>query len=121
MKSQPARLEVKNYWSPDIYNPWGWEPEDNSVFYLLEMNIGLGNRDESDIYSIIVCTPEGMLNHKNNKQNPTFYKILLLDEYRWDTVRTTIEEKLASIDALDSFKSSNQLADVFNWEYAGMK
>lgn len=41
MKIAQRKFEVKDYWSPDIYNPWAWSPEDNSVFYLLEMTIGI--------------------------------------------------------------------------------
>ncbi|WEE80222.1 hypothetical protein LZ683_13135 [Comamonas testosteroni] len=67
MKNQKKKFEVKHYWSPDIYDPWGWEAESNSVFYLLEMNIGLTNDDKFDVYSIIIATPEGIFNLKENQ------------------------------------------------------
>jgi len=122
MKNQKKKFEVKHYWSPDIYNPWGWEAEGNAVFYLLEMNIGLTDDDKSDIYSIIIATPEGIINLKGNSvSKPKLYKILLLERYDWNTVRKTIDERLSCIKSLDPIQSSNELANIFYWEYEGME
>lgn len=122
MKNKQQKFEVKNYWSPDIYDPWGWSPSDNSVFYLLEMNIGIAGEKESDIYSVIIATPEGIMNLKKDRiRLPKLYKILLLNQYDWDTVRDTINEKLANIKPSDGQQAIDQLASIFYWEYEGMK
>lgn len=82
MKIKQRKLEIKNYWSPDIYDAWTWEPIDNNVFYLLEMNIGMSDEDASDIYSVVVATTEGVSCLKNRKKLLNRqYKLTLVDEY----------------------------------------
>ncbi|OCG58104.1 hypothetical protein A9G41_09825 [Gilliamella sp. Nev5-1] len=121
MKIKQQKFEVKYYWSPDIGDPWLWQPEDNAVFYLLEMNIGITGEDNSDIYSIIVATPAGVLNlNKDRIQQPKRYKILLLNQYDWDKVRQSIDEKRACIKPADGTPAFDKLVSDFYWEYDGM-
>lgn len=122
MKYKNERLEVKNYWSPDIDSPWGWEPEDNSVFYLLEMNIGIKGEAASDVYSVIVATPEGISRLRERESCSIFsgiHKILLLDFYSWEDVRKLIEGRLSGIKNVDALSSANELMSFLNWEYEG--
>lgn len=122
MKCKNEKLEVKSYWSPDIDSPWGWEPEDNSVFYLLEMNIGIKGEVASDVYSVIVATPEGILRLRERENCSVFsgiHKVLLLDLYRWEDVRNLIEVKLSGVKNVDARSSANELVAFFNWEYEG--
>jgi hypothetical protein len=121
MKIKQQKFEVKYYWSPDIHDPWRWSPNDNSVFYLLEMNIGITGDNESDIYSIIIATPEGIINlNKDRIKLPKLYKILLLNQYDWDKVRSAIDEKLAYIKPSDGQQAFDKLASSFYWEYEDM-
>jgi hypothetical protein len=121
MKIKQQKFEVKYYWSPDIYDPWRWKPNDDSVFYLLEMNIGITGENESDIYSIIIATPEGIINlNKERIKLPKLYKILLLNQYDWDEVRSVIDEKLAHIKPSDGQQAYDKLASIFYWEYECM-
>ena len=120
MTCKNERLEVKSYWSPDIESLWGWEPEDNSVFYLLEMNIGIKGEAASDVYSVIVATPEGISRLRERGGRSVFsgiHKVLLLDFYRWEDVRKLIEGKLSGIKNVDALSSANELMVFFNWEY----
>ncbi|NUF48470.1 Imm8 family immunity protein [Gilliamella sp. ESL0250] len=122
LKIRQQKFEVKHYWSPDIHDPWRWKPEDNAVFYLLEMNIGITGKDETDIYSIIIATPEGIMNLNNNRiQQPKLYKMLLLYQYDWNKVRRTIDQQLALINPTDEIQALDKLASSFYWEYDGMK
>ncbi|WP_407704078.1 Imm8 family immunity protein [Zophobihabitans entericus] len=99
-----------------------WEPEDNLVYYLLEMNIGFVGNEASDIYTIIVATPEGIMALKEKKQFiPEIQKILLLNSYVWSDVRNIIEDKLSSIKQKHEFSVSDELANCFNWEFYGMR
>lgn len=121
MKSKQQKFEVKYYWSPDIYDPWSWKPNDNSVFYLLEMNIGITGDSKSDIYSIIIATPEGIINlNKDRIKLPKLYKILLLNQYDWDKVRRAIDERLTYIKPSDGQQAFDKLASSFYWEYEDM-
>jgi len=124
MKSKARGLEVKHYWSPDIHNPWAWAPENNVVFYLLEMNIGKSSGDAADIYSVIVATPEGILSLRGERGAATLdrsYKILLLDEYSWEKVVHMVNSIVATVDASNEIRISEGLRGYFYWEYQSMK
>jgi len=77
------KLEVKYFWSPDIDNLWAWEPEKNEVFYLLQMSIGFTGEDAADDCSIIIATPEGILNEFKKISSDEIYKIIVQKEYSW--------------------------------------
>ena len=122
MKIAQQKFEVKDYWSPDIYNPWAWSPEDNSVFYLLEMTIGIKGENKGDIYSVIIATPEGILKlNKERNKKTNLYKMLLIYQYDWNQIRNAIDEKLAHINPNEGQQAFDKLANMFYWEYEGMK
>ncbi|MES0300406.1 Imm8 family immunity protein [Citrobacter sedlakii] len=122
MKLKQRKLEIKHYWSPDIYDPWTWEPVDNNVFYLLEMNIGMSDEDASDIYSVVVATAEGVssLKHKKDMLNKQ-YKLILVDEYSWKGVMSILNSIISYIDIKNSINISQELCRYFYWEYDSMK
>jgi len=99
MKLKQRKLEIKHYWSPDIYDPWTWESVDNNIFYFLEMNIGMSDEDSSDLYSVVVATIEGAssLKDKKNMLNKQ-YKIILVDEYSWERVVSILNSIVSSIE-----------------------
>lgn len=124
MKLKRKKIEVKEYWSPDIYNPWIWEPTDNNVFYLLEMSIGISDENSADIYSVIIATPEGIysLKDKKNMLNQE-YKLILIDEYSWKEVISIIESIVSGIDLnlINNDYISQELCKHFYWEYDSMR
>lgn len=122
MKLKEKKLEIKHYWSPDIYDPWTWEPVDNNVFYLLEMNIGMSGEDASDIYSVVVATTEGVfsLKDKSNMLNRQ-YKLILVDEYSWERVRSILNCIISNIEMISNVYISQELCKHFYWEYDSMK
>ncbi|WP_431615306.1 Imm8 family immunity protein [Enterobacter chengduensis] len=122
MKLKQRKLEIKHYWSPDIYNPWTWKPIDNNVFYFLEMNIGMSDEDSSDIYSVVVATTEGVssLKDKKNMLNKQ-YKMILVDEYSWKRVVSILNSIVSSIEIKNDIYISQKLCKNFYWEYDSMK
>ncbi|MER3242421.1 Imm8 family immunity protein [Salmonella enterica subsp. enterica serovar Typhimurium] len=122
MKLKGKNLEIKHYWSPDIYDPWTWEPIDNNVFYLLEMNIGMSGEDASDIYSVIVATTEGVsaLKDKNNMLNKQ-YKLILVGEYSWERVMSILNSIVLNIEIKSDIYLSQELCRYFYWEYDSME
>ncbi|WP_312948287.1 Imm8 family immunity protein [Superficieibacter sp.] len=122
MKIKQRKLEIKNYWSPDIYDPWTWEPIDNNVFYLLEMNIGMSDEDASDIYSVVVATTEGVSCLKNKKKLLNRqYKLILVDEYSWKGVVSILNSIVSNIEIINNIYISQDLCRYFYWEYDSMK
>lgn len=122
MKLKQRKLEIKHYWSPDIYDPWTWESIDNNVFYFLEMNIGMSDEDSSDLYSVAVATIEGLssLKDKKNMLNKQ-YKIILIDEYSWKRVVSILNSIVSSIEIKSNIYISQELCKYFYWEYDSMK
>jgi hypothetical protein len=121
-KTKKHGLEVKRYWSPDIFNPWGWQPENNEVFYLLEMDIGIIHDDSSSAYSVMIATPEGISSKKDiNEIFNKAYKMILLDEYSWEKVIGIINSILSKIDTSNQFRIQDELNRYFYWEYQSMK
>jgi len=114
-KTKNNQLEAKCYWSPDIGNPWDWTPEQNEVFYLLEINIGDIYGDAANIYSIIVATPEGILSMKEKNPLNGVYKILLLNDYSWERVVHIINSIVSKIYAREEL---NKYLDL---KYQSMK
>jgi len=115
------KFEVKSFWSPDIrnYNPWAWEPDDNEVFYLLEMKIGFAGEEASDVYSIIVATPEGILEKFSKRKHfDETYKIIIQKEYSWKNIVSHINYLISTIDTLYEYEAYSCLRDYFHWEHA---
>jgi len=110
-------LEVKRYWSPDIENIWAWTPEENEVFYLLQMDIGLAEEAASDNYSIVIATPEGILANFSKKTSDEIYKIIIQKEYSWKMVMSHIRHLISTIDTWNKYEISDSLRDYFHWEY----
>lgn len=122
MKLKSRKLQIKNYSSSDVDNLWAWEPETNAVFYCLEMDIGWEDEEAADIYSVIVATPNGVLDvGKNSLVFGEIHRILLLDLYSWRAVRTSIEAKVSAIDTYDESEAVLMLERYFYWEYECMK
>lgn len=122
MKSKRRQLEVKHYSSPDIYDLWNWEPVNNEVYYLLEMDIGITNEVSSDVYSIIILTPEGIasLREKPGSLNKEF-KTIIIDDYTWLNVMKIINSILENIEVINNPYFSDDLTKHFYWEYDGMR
>jgi len=111
------KLEVKYFWSPDIDNLWAWEPEKNEVFYLLQMNIGFTGEDAADDYSIIIATPEGILNEFKKRSSDEIYKIIVQKEYSWKNVISHINYLISTIDSWNQYEINSLLQGYFHWEY----
>jgi len=117
-------LEVKRYGSPDIPNPLGWSPEENDVFYLLEMDIGKIQEDAADTYSVMVATPEGISRLSAELRKAIFnkiYKMILLDEYSWEKVVDIVKAILSKVDTSSQLRIQTELNRHFYWEYESMK
>jgi len=121
-KTHNKKLEIKHYWSPDIENLWAWQPEDNAVFYLLQMDIGFVGEEATDNYCIVVATPEGIAaSFENNNKKvcaASHKKMILQKEYSWEKIVAYIKQLLAGIDTCNQYEARDCLRDYFYWEYA---
>jgi hypothetical protein len=122
MKKKRKQLVVKSYYCADIGNLYAWNPDDNKVFYCLDMSIGLSTEDGADNYSVIIATPEGISSLSDKDMiSDQIYKIILMAEYSWEKVISTIESIVAKIDVVYDFDAQDKLRSYFYWEYESMR
>lgn len=118
-KDAQLRLEVKQYYSPDITSIQQWIPADDAVYYHLEMEIGLQDEDRADRYFVIIANSAGIgeARQRQGSSIPTAARILVLDPYSWKQTITRIESILESIQVYDRQDPLDELLHYFNWEY----
>jgi hypothetical protein len=121
MKQKHKQLIIKSYYCSDIDNLYAWHPDDNKVFYFLDMSIGLSTEDAADTYTVAIATPEGISSLRNKDIiSDQIYKIILMNEYSWEKVVSTIESIVSKIDVTYDFDAQNKLRYYFYWEYESM-
>ncbi len=95
-------------------------PDNDNVYYHLEMAIGLQDEQRADLYWVIIATPAGIAEARqrhSSLKSATHTRMILLDHYTWKEVVARIESVLDSIMILDRQDSLEELLHHFNWEY----
>jgi len=110
------QLEVKDFYSPDIEDIWLWEPGENEqVCFLLELSIGDAFSDASDIFQVVVATPEGL------KKRSGFVladrATMVIREFDWDRLMQFINTVLSNCAEESWSKAVVKLQKYFEWEY----
>jgi hypothetical protein len=119
-KSTTLKLQVKYYDSPDIDHIEQWVPDNENVYYHLEMAIGLQDEQRADLYFVIIATPTGIAEVRQRHgslKSTSRTRMIVLDHYAWEEVVARIESVLDSIIVLDRQDSLDKLLHHFNWEY----
>ena len=109
---------IDDWVSPDIDNVWIWTPEESKeVCFLLEINIGFEGSTGTDLYQVMVATPEG-LKEKKKSDNiiPGRHYIIIL-EYDWETIESYITKLVESCSSETEEETNNKLCRFFHWEY----
>ncbi|MFD1884751.1 Imm8 family immunity protein [Paenibacillus wenxiniae] len=119
-KSTPLKLQVQHYHSPDIDHIEQWVPNNDNVYYHLEMAIGLQDEQRADLYFVIIATPAGLAEARQRRssfQSVIHDRIIVLDDYAWEHVVARIESILDSVMIHDRQDSLDELLHHFSWEY----
>ncbi len=113
------KLEIKDFYSPDIESIWQWEPTDLSeVCFLLEMNIGEVGADSSDVFQVLIATPEGLrVVDPNDDFVLSDRACLIVREYSWKNILKKINQIVKVCSANDWVESTIRLQRYFQWEY----
>ena len=110
------RLEVQNFYSPDV-EIHSWEPESlEEVRFLLEMEVGEVGKEGKDLFQVLIATPEGL---RSAAVDPVIAEraTILVSEYSWVQVRRTIEQILKRCEGPTWVESVLRLQRYFRWEY----
>jgi hypothetical protein len=112
------RIELKHIHSPDV-DVDEWQPESNSVWFLLELDIGPVGKEGADIFQVMVGTPEGLrkLATADARGVLSNRAAIILHEFSWTALRGAIAAILRECDSSDWKESVLRLQRFFEWEY----
>jgi hypothetical protein len=111
-----VRLRIKSIHSPDVEID-AWRPESlEDVYFPLELEIGLAEKESASLFQIMVATPEGL--RRNAKETIISERgMLVLSEFSWKIVHDALDRIIAS-SAGDSWQETVlRLQRYFFWEY----
>lgn len=107
---------IIDYYSPDIEQVWKWQPDDpKKVYFLLEIEIGLQGKNGSDLFQLIIATPNALADIPFSSM---FGRgILIVKRYGWPEVQVAIEEILEKCQGDEWINVASKLNKYFIWEY----
>jgi hypothetical protein len=109
-------LEIKTWSSPDV-DIYHWVPDEPAeVRFLLEMEIGTTGDERTDIFQVVVATPEG-LRAMCPKDVIRERATLILSEYSWGLLKRTCTGIVDRCAASTWNESVLRLQRYFAWEY----
>lgn len=105
--------------SPDADPLESWRPQFADQFeILLELSIGDEKNDGDNIFSCVVATPKGVLQHMRHREFVIYDKaIILVQFYDWNAIRTHLEHLVASCSARTWRDVLGLLRRYFQYEY----
>ena len=111
-------LELRDILSPDV-EPDRWEPKSPAVWVLLQLEIGVRGEVPCDTFSVMVATPEGLLEHATPDADGVLTKrgTIVLREFSWNVVRRVLSGILAQCRAENWQQAVPKLQRYFLWEF----
>ena len=113
-------IELKDWVAVDL--PGGgpeWEPgAREDVWFVVEFNVGDVGEAASDLFQVMVATPESLRALRHRGGRPHNAKILLMEgEVSWEAVVTELRRVVESCDEGNMRWSIDKLRKHFQWEY----
>ena len=121
-KNTKIELELRSLGSPDV-EFHAWEPSTNAeVFFLVEMEIGEAGVDGTDLFQVVVATPEA-LRAKSKAEAITIRErsTLVVSNYDWHEIKKSLESIVRKCESENWAVSTLKLQRYFNWEYEDYK
>jgi len=111
-------LEIKSLSSPDVEIDV-WAPESSEkVCFLLEAEIGERGSGRSDLFQVVVATPEGLRQLPVNEASIlTDRATLVFADFSWSALHKTLGRIVRRCTAEDWNGSVLRLQRYFRWEY----
>ena len=110
--------EIKGITCADVQDWEAWQQADpQQIFLGLELSIGPIGEHRSDLFQIVVATPQsidGRLDRRNSK-------LLIVQQYDGTEIRKTLDRWVSECEQPDWDATVNCLRRRFDWEYEGMK
>ena len=111
------RGAVRGYFCSDRPDFETWRPERaEDVFLTLDFYIGCAGGEGTDIFSIVIATPQAIRGRPERRKG----KLLVVQQYDWQTIKGTLEEWVAACERLTWEEVVDCLRQRFSWEFEGM-
>ena len=113
-------LWVESYSSPDILDFEGWSPQDTESFvFLLEMEVGRSGSTGTDLFTVLVASPNGI---KSMSKEFILRRrgCILVDCYSWEKIRKEIDRIVEHCSSETWEECIVKLQKYFIWEYEDM-
>jgi hypothetical protein len=117
----PLKPIIKGYYCSDVESLSTWTPASlENVYYPLELSIGIEGDDRSDIFQVLVATPEAIRSRFSGKTKCLIGRyIILVAEHDWPSI-TKYCASLVETCTEDTWeKVASRLACFFRWEFEG--
>ena len=110
-------LEIKQWHSSDVDDLTRWRPATREeVYFPLELNIGERGDPASDIFDVLIATPEA-LRERARTLVLAERAILLVGDYHWPEIERAIQEIVQHCAAPTWTEAVLRLQLYFRWEY----
>jgi hypothetical protein len=111
-------LELRSLHSPDVEVDV-WEPEGQSVWFLLQLQIGTRGDVATDTFDVMIATPSGLLERASVDEYCAVARrgTIVFREFTWPNLHKTIQKVLRECEAENWAQSVLRLQRFFFWEY----
>lgn len=109
---------IRSFFSSDVSDLVSWEPNTlASVYFPLELVIGIPDKDGGDIFEVLVATPEALRVHPELGRCFSGQHILIVMEYDWSMIYSKLEELVSACEGVSWYDIALSLAKTFHWEF----
>lgn len=118
-----CRPKLKWVRSPIVDEIGRWTPDhDGDVYLFAELDIGPEDDDTSDIFRVLICTPEGLRSNWGSSSVVIADRALLVvEKFSWPDVKAHLESIVAKCVGYSWEECTQKLQRHFVWEYEDYK
>jgi hypothetical protein len=115
----PLKPIIKGYYSSDGENLSTWTPAClENVYYALELSIGIEGDDRSDIFQVVVATPEAMRSRFSGKTKCLVGRhMLLVVGHDWPAIANCCASLVETCTEDTWEKVASRLTHFFRWGF----
>src|SRR4051812_26196247 len=112
------QIDIKSFMSPDILDLNNFIPSDKLCFsFLLELEIGIKGKVESDVFSFQVCTPKWLQENHESSDIVFLSRKLIVFEFNIVNLIDKVNAYLCSIPARSWEDVVSEISKTANWEF----
>ncbi len=115
------KAKLKGLWSPDVDldNPRFDDPE--SVYCLVEAEIGEENSEGSDVFDFVVCTPKGLETKLEGTTVLSGHGLLIMQEFDAEKIERYLASHCDKTVGKNWSEVVRKLRLIGSWEFEGME